>query len=133
MPNQLQITIPLAPLPASRPRATRGRGAYYPPAYSKWRSEAAKALQTALRGHTSFGALPLRVRYEFVCTRPRKPANPFPRGDIDNYVKAIQDALTAAGAWHDDVQVVESLEIKRYARADEAPHILIEAEPISII
>lgn len=129
----LQITLPLAPLPASRPRATRGRGAYYPPAYSKWRTEAAQALKTALRGHTGLRSFPLKVRYEFVCVRPKKPANPFPRGDIDNYVKAIQDALTTAGAWNDDVQVVESTEIKRYASKDEAPHIRITAECVALL
>ncbi|WP_430626865.1 RusA family crossover junction endodeoxyribonuclease [Yanghanlia caeni] len=90
---QLRIKLPLSPLPASRPRATRGRGAYYPPTYARWKLDAANALKSALRGRESLGKLPLRVRYEFVCKRPQKPANPFPRGDIDNYVKAVQDAV----------------------------------------
>jgi Holliday junction resolvase RusA-like endonuclease len=43
----------------------------------------------------------------------------WPRGDLDNRVKSICDALTAAGAWDDDDQVVDIRASKRYGDSDE--------------
>ena len=63
----------------------------------------------------------MEVWLEFVCQRPKKPSRPYPRGDCDNFSKAALDALTSAGVWVDDAQVITVHSTKRYARPGEQP------------
>lgn len=128
----IDIRIDVEPVVASRPRAVRGRGAFYLPRYQTYRENAAKALATALVGVLRVGDSPVSVELEFVCKRPKKPSKPWPRGDYDNYEKAALDALTSAGLWDDDDQVIEASAKKRFAEAGEAPHTRVRVRPLEL-
>lgn len=91
----------LNPVPASRPRVTRW-GTYYSKTYKTWMQEADKAIPQAdhmITGH-------VRVRVRFYIEKPRTSKLSRPRGDIDNYLKAILDAITKKGYWQDDDEIV---------------------------
>lgn len=68
----------------------------------------------------------LYVEAEFICRRPKKITRETPRGDIDNYAKALFDAMTKKGFWEDDDQIVYTTLSKRYAEVSEEPHITVE-------
>ena len=71
---------------------------------------------------------PMAVEVIFWLPRPKshyrangqlKPAAPWwptnqRTGDLDHYVRALNDALTQAGIWGDDSQVVQLTAFKRY-------------------
>lgn len=49
-----------------------------------------------------------------------------PMGDVDNFAKAVTDAMTASECfWHDDRQMMKLIASKRFAEPDEQPHIEI--------
>ena len=56
---------------------------------------------------------------------PRHPAGRN-SGDLDKLVRAIADALTDAGAWADDCQMVALTAQKRWSSPGVAPYALIE-------
>ncbi|MBF6618039.1 MAG: RusA family crossover junction endodeoxyribonuclease [Candidimonas sp.] len=87
--KELEIVIPIGPVPASRARSVTGRAAYYLPEYNEWRKNAADVLTRLLANEARFGGRPVAVEYEFVCTRPKKPSKLRPRGDWDSYAKAV--------------------------------------------
>lgn len=120
----MQFRIDLDPVPASRPKVPRRGKPYYLPTYAAWREGAAAFLPTTHEPLTG----PLAVFLDVACKRPKKPSKPMPRGDADNYAKAALDAITSAGIWVDDVQVVELTVRKRYAEPGETPHTRIEIE-----
>ncbi len=110
-------TLDLDPLPCPRPRiAVRGKfpTAYYPASYQTWKNEAAKQLSTNDRAGLPFKG-PLRVSIEFIAKRPKSTKLAAPKADIDNYMKSLFDALTQAGWWEDDSQVVQVSARKRWA------------------
>jgi len=72
----------------------------------------------------------VRVTLDIVCHKPKSTKLITPRGDIDNYMKAILDAVTKKGYWHDDAQVAEINAVKRYAMEHEEPHTNIEIYPL---
>lgn len=114
----------LDPVPASRPRVSKW-GTYYAKTYKDWMKRAAEILPPLAFPHAGF----LRVELEFIVRKPRTSKLHTPRGDIDNYAKAILDALTKADHWGDDGQVVTLFASKRFAAPDEEAGIRIRIEP----
>lgn len=100
--------------------------AYYPASYKKWRADFLKALG----GHPLLhNTLPVTVDVAFLVTRPKTTKLLTPKGDIDNYVKSVLDALTDAGAWDDD-KIVETLyATKRFAAPYERAGIVLTISP----
>lgn len=115
-----EVYLPLAPVPAARHRVS-GRGTYYPPKYETFRRESLDLL-SSIGGMGRPSTNEMEAECLFVCTKPKNPTNPYPRGDIDNYVKAIFDSITKAKIiWEDDVQVVKVDAVKRYQEKNEEP------------
>jgi Holliday junction resolvase RusA-like endonuclease len=74
---------------------------------------------------------PLHCDIEFVVKRPGNPANPYPIGDIDNYLKAIWDSLQGRAFFKDDKQIESVNAVKRYTvDNEEVPHIAIAFKEI---
>lgn len=133
MDDTLTFTIPLDPVPASRSRAVAGRPGYYPERYDTWRKEAALILESLAGNLPQLGDTPVALRLEFVCQRPKKPSHPYPsKGDVDNLAKAAMDAITKAGIWDDDMQVIDASLSKRYTKPGEAPGTLVEIRPLEL-
>jgi Holliday junction resolvase RusA-like endonuclease len=126
--------------PKPQPRSNacmRGKhaGVYTPSGADSWKLAVAAAWVSA----TPY-TVPLRLSIEILAPRPKrlttKKASPWRLaqalpGDVDNYAKAVMDALTMAGAWVDDVQVVDLRIRKCYAAKGEAPGAEIELEEVS--
>jgi Holliday junction resolvase RusA-like endonuclease len=118
-----KLTVELAPVPASRPRVTKW-GAYYTGPYKRWMQEAEVAIPEAEVTHQGN----LSVTLDLVCLRPRTTKRDNPRGDIDNYIKAVLDALTKKHYWNDDDQIVHLYAHKRWPLPDEEPHFRVRIE-----
>ena len=78
-----------------------------------------------------FGKDPVSVKLEFVMRRPKSapkrttpPATKKP--DLDKLTRAVFDAITSAGVWDDDSQVVDAHISKRIANLDEVSGCWIE-------
>lgn len=112
------VVLRCNPVPASRPRVTRW-GTYYGKTYKAWRELADRELPAAPRcasGH-------LHVELEFAVRRPKTTKRTNPRGDVDNYAKAMLDAMTKKNYWGDDDQIVSLLCTKRFTSEGEEPFI----------
>lgn len=122
------IHIAVNPVPASRPRVTRW-GTYYAKTYKTWMQDAA----THLKAHhkdPEGGPLtgPLEVFIRFIIEKPRTSKREWPRGDVDNYAKAILDVITKeTNVWHDDDQVVQLHSAKEFASSPDevGTHVII--------
>lgn len=101
-------------------------------------SKAVKPWRTDIREHVAANFTgppitgPVVVMLTFVMPRPAgAPKRTTPaavkRPDLDKLTRAVLDALSSAGVWHDDSQVVELAADKRLAELDETPgcHILV--------
>jgi Holliday junction resolvase RusA-like endonuclease len=120
------VCLPLAPVPAARPRVSRW-GTYYPKTYRAWIAEAGALLAPLVAGDAPTEE-PVSVVVHSVARRPAHPAREYPRGDVDNYTKAALDIITKSRLiWKDDTQVTILLSTKRYARPGEEPHTIIQA------
>lgn len=101
-----------------------------------WRDDV-KAVALEIRRTDSAEPLtgPLSVRMTFTLRKPlsapkRTRTWPAKYPDLSKLVRATEDALTAAGIWRDDAQVVELVTAKRYpgegVGALDAPGAVIE-------
>jgi len=138
----LVLQVPGQPVPQPRPRFTRhGGGRTYTPsghAIHGYR-QAIVLVAQAENAEQLVGAVALDV--DAVFERPPshwrkhdlKPDAPaWPRADGDNVLKAVADALTDAGVWQDDDQVVRWSIHKRYGSRNEPARTVIrigKAEP----
>lgn len=120
----VRLFLVLTPCVASRPRVTRW-GTYYAKTYKNWMALAAETIPDAKH----MIHVPCSVAILFVCKRPVKLTRVTPVGDIDNYAKAILDALTKKDYWTDDDLVDELSLNKRYAAPGEAPYITVRITP----
>lgn len=129
------FTVPLQPIPCPRPRITvRGRfaHAYYPAAYKDWKADAERLIEQAMDKEITATYYDVALQVVLVCVvvKPKTSKLTSPRGDVDNYAKAIMDALTASGAWGDDEQVEDLRVIKRWAKAGEDGYFTVTINPI---
>ena len=129
-----QFYLEIEPLPCPRPRIAMiaGHGvAYYPKAYKEWAAEATKQAAKAWRDQEAgtLGGL-VSLRLSFFCSRPKTTKLQAPKGDIDNYVKSVMDALTKAGVWLDDKQVVELVARKTWNLPQGIPGIAVSLEAL---
>lgn len=132
--------LPLDPVPAPRPRirvmelpgGKRMGVAYYIGKYKNFLVDAPKAIPKS--PHFFEKGSPVEVNIAFLMRSPKKPANSYPVGDIDNYIKSILDAITKNGTyWHDDSQVIALTATKQYGEhsVTEAPGIMVNIqEPV---
>lgn len=97
-------------VPKGRPRFTKSGHAYTPPATKAWEDQVAWKWRSMHRFAEPFlGAI--SVRMIFIGKR-------LLRGDLDNYVKAVSDALNGL-AWKDDRQIIELRACKHKGDRDE--------------
>ncbi len=122
-----EVTIPVCPVPASRPRVPRYGKPYYTGKYKTFRDEMREWLARYAPVLTISEA-PLECTVVFVCKRPAKPANSYPIGDIDNYLKAVWDSLQGQICLQDDKQITQVNGWKRFTEKGEDPHIHIKFE-----
>jgi Holliday junction resolvase RusA-like endonuclease len=91
-----------------------------------WRESVAGAAidQTTIEQRGLEG--PLAVHMAFILLQPvslskKKVAlGPYRKPDLSKLVRSTEDALTTAGVWRDDAQVVSCTASKRFARPGEA-------------
>jgi Holliday junction resolvase RusA-like endonuclease len=101
-------------MPAPRPRfrviQPRGGGraiasAYNPKEYTDWSNKLAELMRERLGEDPSIEG-PVTVGLIVTVQRPKTSKLDAPKPDVDNYAKAILDAMTKASVWQDDTQVV---------------------------
>lgn len=128
----LDLEIPGNPVPQPRARVSRKGWAYTPSKHPILAYRAAierAARETGLRVQG-----PAALYVEAIFERPpshwgahalKKNAPQWPRADGDNLLKGIADALTDAGIWKDDGQVVDWRIRKRFASRSEPARTVI--------
>jgi Holliday junction resolvase RusA-like endonuclease len=132
--DPIVLDVPGQPVPQPRPRFTRmgGGRTYTPTKHPIHVYRQAITLMARASGKRFDG--PTQLEVDAVFQRPAshwrkhdlKPDAPaWPRGDGDNVLKAVADALTDAGIWPDDDQVVDWHIRKRYAARNELPRTVI--------
>ena len=103
-----------APVPASRPRVSK-YGTYYGKTYSSYRKAFQEEVAEFRKGFRPLLSDQLRVGATFLVKKPKTSKLSYPRGDIDNYLKALFDSCNEL-VWRDDVQVTELGEVvKKFA------------------
>ena len=139
--NTIRLEIAGIPIAQGRPRATviSGQARMYDPKNAKdYKLQVRYAAMQQLQGRKPLEG-PLRLSVEFYRDIPRswskrKQLNagaglirPTSKPDLDNYVKAVKDALKGV-CWLDDSQVVEYGPTGKYY--SEKPRIVVEIEQI---
>jgi Holliday junction resolvase RusA-like endonuclease len=120
---ELRFDVKIEPAPASRPRIS-SRGTHYSKRYTKFRKNFKYCLLIGLKdAEIKRTDLPLEgeleVEYIFRCRQPSSPSHPYPRGDVDNYAKAVQDSLESGGLFGNDSQITRMAVEKQYAPKGE--------------
>ena len=124
----LTYTIPLPPVPTSLPRGPLRGKPLHLKTYLAWRDATAAYLPAPAEPLQAL----CKVLIDVACKQPQKLTMATPTGGVDIYVKSVLDAVTAAGIWNDDKQVVALSIEKRYADKGEAPHTritIVNVEP----
>jgi len=110
----LQALIPGKPFAWPRPNS-RGRQRFNPQRYAAWQQTAAEALAAQARWRTFPGEVAVNIFvYEDgvvvsaagLPTERRQQRPKGIRGDLDNYAKAVIDAMQVAGVMANDRQMV---------------------------
>lgn len=109
-----------------------------------WRNTVALAAEVAMANNPGPRPYPLTGPAAlYVCFTVRKPVSapkrrriyPITRPDLSHLLRAVEDALTAAGVWRDDSQVVDERAVKAYPGehpdALPVPGALIRIYPVS--
>lgn len=110
------LSVPSFPVPASRPRLSRGRKPYYAKTYTAFKGRTPKLVRVACSNAGLHRPLDgeLAVAVRIVATRPKSTILTRPKPDVDNFAKAVLDACNGI-VWHDDDQVVDLHIIKQWS------------------
>jgi Holliday junction resolvase RusA-like endonuclease len=109
-----RVRLDVAPIPCPRPRFARNGGVYYPKRYTTWRDRVAYLMKDEDVCEPTDD--PWYVTMVFHCLRPKRGERaPWPPGDVDNYVKAVLDAIQGKWYMHDDKQVMHVSASKMWA------------------
>ena len=93
------------PTAASRARVSfKGGHGYFVGPYKRFRDEMKDLVPAVIGDHSPYMG-DIAVTVEFIAKRPKTTKLSSPRGDIDNYLKAIFDALNGK-LFDDDKQIV---------------------------
>lgn len=99
-----------------------------------WRNDVRAALIDDHGQPKAFFDGPIHLEIEFVLRRPKsapKKREPLAskKPDLSKLLRAVEDAVTSAGIWRDDAQVVSVTMEKRIAKIDETPgcHLFVTA------
>jgi Holliday junction resolvase RusA-like endonuclease len=110
--------IKIKPVPKGRPKF--GRGFAFTPKKTRDYENALKDELSKIM--TSLSSNPFDCSIEidlcFLLLKPKKPSNPYPSGDIDNYIKAFLDAANGV-LFLDDKQVCSLSAKKSYVNENE--------------
>lgn len=126
MSRSVSFVIDLEPVSASRPRVGKF-GTYYAAPYKAWLSMAPLVIKNRTKGCQVFEG-PVSVVVDVVCSRPKTTKLRAPKPDVDNYSKGVLDAITHAGLWTDDSQVVDMRVRKAWARKGEEGFVRVRIE-----
>jgi crossover junction endodeoxyribonuclease RusA len=98
------------------------------PRVKTWRQDVMDAAEKAVEGVPELGPVTLGVCFwmrrpaghygtgrNAMVLRASAPAAPTGKPDLSKLVRSTEDALTDAGVWKDDAQVVDIVATKRYA------------------
>lgn len=127
----IQLFIQGDPVPQGRPKfARRGKfvTVYDPPKSKAWKEVV--SLQAKAAGIKPMEG-PLSISLVFRIKRPKKPANPYPVGDVDNYCKGLKDALNTI-AYKDDAQIIELHATKEYVIEGFVTGVKIRIEKVKL-
>jgi crossover junction endodeoxyribonuclease RusA len=89
-----------------------------------WRDRVTGAARAVAAERTFVGAVAVSLNFYVPRGSTVTRLLPFKRPDVDKYIRAILDALTKAGVYEDDGQVVDVHASKRYA--DDKPGVRIK-------
>lgn len=122
----MELTFPVSPVAASRPRVSR-HGSYYAGPYKRFRSEATDIVLEVLGDNFVPLTDKLNVDVECYCTRPKTTKLEYPKSDVDNMAKAVLDILNKR-LWEDDSQIVRLYITKQWAPAGEQGYFNVSLE-----
>jgi Holliday junction resolvase RusA-like endonuclease len=118
----------LSPVPASRIRVGR-YGNYYQKNYESFRRQAAKTIPQMLKGFAPLNQA-LELWLVFYAPKPRTTKKLWPKGDWDNFAKAITDSMNKL-VYADDDQIIDAHAAKRFVEPNDTPHILAVLRTVS--
>jgi Holliday junction resolvase RusA-like endonuclease len=113
-----EVFVDGVPKPQPRPRMTRQGRVYTPSTADAWKDAVKTAFTRRLKPKIGIPVY-LSVHFYLPCPKRVKPGAARPphtgKPDIDNLLKSTMDALTVAGVWEDDAQVIQTAAEKHYA------------------
>lgn len=127
--------LPCKPMPTPRPRATTRGGkfasVYHPADYTKFKANLTEMVRAQTDRPISPLDGPLTVTVDVTMEKARTSKLAHPTPDLDNLVKGVLDAITAAEIyWVDDKQIIDLTITKRWTLGDRPSGYLVRLASI---
>lgn len=122
---KIKIEAEIAPVPFNRPRFGKGKVVFNSPRYSAFKAELGYKARSAMNGKKIVtGAFKISVDIYKKSAQNLLSKN---FGDLDNFVKAVMDALNGI-CFVDDAQCVEFKRCRKFK--SDKPKIVIQIEEV---
>ena len=108
----VSFLLRIDPVPASRPRVTRNGISYYADPYKSFKKDAPAIIRSTYKSEPITGLVNVHIKCYVL--RPKTTKLLTPRPDVDNYAKAVLDAMNGI-VLEDDRQVVKLVVEKCWA------------------